>query len=187
MAARAAARSSTTQTPRIYVASLSDYNAGRLVGAWVAAVDADEVHEAIAKMLKSSREPFPEEVALHDHEGFGSYEVHEYDSIPLVCAIGAAIAEHGPVFADYLGHVGPPSDADHVARLVERFAESYQGEWDSLSTWAESFLEDTGALKDVPESLRNYIDFDQWADDAEVNGDILAIEAGGNVHVFWAR
>ena len=177
----------TTETPRIYVASLADYNAGRLVGAWIPAIDADEVQEAIAKLLKSSREPFPEEVALHDHEGFGSYEVHEYDSIPLVCAIGAAIAEHGPVFADYLRHVGPPSDADHVARLVERFAESYQGEWDSLSTWAESFLEDTGALKDVPESLRNYIDFDQWADDAEMNGDIFSIELDGRCHVFWSR
>jgi hypothetical protein len=58
---------------------------------------------------------------------------------------------------------------------------------DSLASWAESFLEDTGSLKDVSESLRNYIDFESWADDAEMNGDVFSIEAGGNVHVFWAR
>ncbi len=50
---------------------------------------------------------------------------------------------------------------------------------------AEQWLEDTGSLKDVPESLRNYIDFESWADDAEVNGDIFTVEDGGEVHVFW--
>jgi antirestriction protein len=187
MAGQATQPSSTTDTPRIYVASLADYNAGRLVGMWLPAIDAEEVHDGIANMLKASREPHPEEVAIHDFENFGSYRVDEYDSIALVCAVGAAIAEHGTLFADFLNHVGSPSDADDVAVHVARFQESYQGEWHSLASWAESFLEETGTLKDVPESLRNYIDFESWADDAQMNGDIFSIESGGKVNLFWNR
>jgi antirestriction protein len=183
----AAPRNSSLETPRIYVASLADYNAGRLHGVWLDAVDADAVYEGIARMLRASPEPLAEEFAIHDFENFGSYRVDEYDGIHLVCAVGAAIDEIGTLFAEYLGHVGGPKTSDDVAPLVERFRESYQGEWDSMASWAESFLEDTGSLKDVPESLRNYIDFESWADDAEMNGDVFSIEVGGRTHVFWSH
>src|SRR5579884_2171582 len=105
-------------TPRIYVASLSDYNAGRLHGVWLDALDADEVEAGIDKMLAASPSNRPllnaqpptqnaaqsaADFAIHDFENFGSYRLGEYDSIPLDCALGAAIQEHGALFADYLG------------------------------------------------------------------------------------
>jgi hypothetical protein len=40
--------------PRIYVASLSDYNAGRLHGVWLEATDIDSVRVGVAGMLKAS-------------------------------------------------------------------------------------------------------------------------------------
>ena len=67
----------------------------------------------------------------------------------------------------------------------ERFQDSYQGEFDSLGDWAEHLLEDMGTLKEVPESLRGYIDFESWARDAELNGEVYALEQGSKVHVFW--
>ena len=40
-------------TPRIYVASLSDYNAGRLHGVWInAANGAEEINEKVVEMLE---------------------------------------------------------------------------------------------------------------------------------------
>ena len=101
--------------------------------------------------------------------------------------MGAAIAEHGAVFSDYVAHVGGPKDPEDVDRLVERFEESYQGSFPSLADWAEQYLEETGSLKDVPESLRNYIDFQSWGDDAEMNGDIFTVDNAGDLHVFWSR
>jgi antirestriction protein len=109
------------------------------------AVDVDAVEAGIARMLRASREPVAEEFAIHDFENFGSYRVDEYDGINLVCAVGGAIEEFGTLFAEYVGHVGTPRNADDVGPLVERFRESYQGGWDSMASWAESFLEDTGA------------------------------------------
>jgi antirestriction protein len=142
-------------TPRVYAASISDYVAGRLHGVWVDATDAQAAGEAIAAMLKASREPHAEEWAVHDYEGFGSYRFDDFTcDLELACALGAAIQEHGTVFADYLGHVGAPQAADDVAAAVERFQESYQGEYDSLEEWAEQFLDDTGVLKDSTGSSR---------------------------------
>ena len=49
-------------------------------------------------------------------------------------------------------------------------------------------MEDTGQLDALPENIRRYFDFEAFARDAELGGDILAIEASdGQVHVFWSR
>jgi antirestriction protein len=63
----------------------------------------------------------------------------------------------------------------------------YQGGHDSLEAWAAQFLEDSGSLAEVPESLRGYIDFEAWARDAELGGDVFTVEVDGVVHVFWSR
>jgi antirestriction protein len=174
-------------TPRIFVASLADYVAGRHHGAWLPAVDVGEVRAGVSEMLKASRIPGASEAVIHDFEGFGSYRLSEYETdFELVCAVGAAIQEHGVLFAEYLGHVGQPKDLGDVADALEHFEESYQGDFDSLTDWAEQFLEDTGALTDVPESLRPYIDVEKWADDAAMNGDIFSVVLDGRTHAFWS-
>ena len=67
---------------RIYVASLSDYNAGRLHGAWIdAAQEPEQIEAEIAWMLKQSPEPIAEEWAIHDHEGFGGVRLSEYEQV----------------------------------------------------------------------------------------------------------
>ncbi|APS58040.1 antirestriction protein ArdA [Piscirickettsia salmonis] len=55
--------------PSVYIASLSDYNAGRFHGEWVS-VDGDEdtLYEAIQNILSSSEEEGAEEWAIHDYE-----------------------------------------------------------------------------------------------------------------------
>ena len=66
--------------------------------------------------------------------------------------------------------------------------EQYQGAFDSLTAWAEQLMEDTGQLNALPENLRNYFDFEAFARDAELGGDIVAIATSdGLTHVFWAR
>ena len=63
-------------TPKIYAASLSDYNAGVLHGAWIRAdQDEDKIEEAITAMLERSSQPGAEEWAIHDYEGFGSIQL----------------------------------------------------------------------------------------------------------------
>lgn len=170
--------------PRIYVASLSDYNAGRLHGVWLEATDIDSVCVGVAAMVKASAAERAEEYAIHDFEGFSRYLPSEFAELELVCAIGAAIVEHGTIITGYLEHVGFPTDAEQLPALLASFSESYQGAYESLEDWAEQYLQDTGLLEQVPESFRGYLDFESWADDAELSGEIFSVALENQTHVF---
>lgn len=147
----------TDTAPRIYVACLASYNAGRLVGRWIdAAQDADDLADEIREMLADSPIPNAEEWAVHDHEGFGPYRLGEYPNLEDVATLAQGIEEHGEPFAMYCANVGAIVDADE-------FAEAYCGEWDSGEDYAREFLADTGA--DIPDWLTGYVDYSAiWHD-----------------------
>jgi antirestriction protein len=171
-----------TDSPRIYVACLASYNSGVLHGAWIAAgQDPDDIHADIQTMLAQSREPIAEEWAIHDFEGFHGLRLAEYESIEKVSDIANLIAEHGQLGADLISHC----DSSDAAR--ESLDDNYQGSFDSPAAWAEQLLEDSGDLAQIPERLRGYFDFESYARDAELSGDIFVIEVDRQHHVFWSR
>jgi antirestriction protein len=172
----------TTDSPRIYVACLASYNSGILHGAWIDAdQDPADIHAEIQAMLAKSREPVAEEWAIHDYDGFFSHRLGEYESIETVADIAGLIAEHGEVGAELISHCDSPAAAR------EALDENYRGAFDSPAAWAEQFLEDTGSLSQIPEPLRGYFDFEAYARDAELSGDIFVIEVDHQHHVFWSR
>lgn len=71
--------------------------------------------------------------------------------------------------------------------VVEAFQEAYAGTFSSVEAWAENILEDTGMLESVPENLRAYFDFEAWARDCELNGEIWTSETVEGIAVFWRR
>lgn len=173
-----------TIKPRIYVASLSDYNAGRLLGRWIDAdQDAAAIHAEIAAMLAESREYPAEEWAIHDHEGFGEWRPREYESIDTVAAVASLIAEHGEIFAALLSHFG--GDLDDARRWIE---DGPRGCWCSLREFAEEFIGDIYAheIDRLPDCIRYAIDYDQIGRDMEMGGEIFTIELNGMIHVFDA-
>src|SRR2546430_17246474 len=100
-------KNETKNTPRIYVASLADYNAGRLLGQWIDANQpAEVIHQAIQAMLAESRELVAEDWAIHDYENFGSLRLSEFSDIASLAEAARLITEHGEVFAELLGHFG---------------------------------------------------------------------------------
>lgn len=68
---------------------------------------------------------------------------------------------------------------------TEYLDDHYQGEHLSLVHWAENFLEESGSLEGMPENLVRYFDFDYYARDAELGGDIFTIESAGGIYVLW--
>jgi antirestriction protein len=67
---------------------------------------------------------------------------------------------------------------------VERTEDQYIGVFDDLASFASEYLTDTGVLAEVPNALAYYIDFDAWARDAEISGDVQYIHHGPDVYVF---
>ena len=175
--------------PRIYVASLSDYNAGVLHGEWIEAdQNPEDVQQAVNDMLtKSPTDRTAEEFAIHDFEGFGPYQPGEYDSLDWVSWVARGITEHGMAFAAWADNVGHDEDA------LAAFEEAYLGEWASLTAYAEELLDDLGGAREldqhVPELLQSYvqIDVDGFAHDLELSGDITAVEHCNGVWLFDGR
>lgn len=175
------------RVPRIYVASLSDYNAGRLHGEWLDATgDYDALSAGVQQMLAASPEPGAEEWAIHDYEGFGSLLIAEYEPLSIVSTIAHGMVEHGPAFAAWAEFV------DKDPERLKQFEEAYCGEWPSLIAYAENLADDCGIETELDrhfDALRAYItvDYEGLARDLELSGDYFAKEAdNGSVYIFCA-
>jgi antirestriction protein len=174
--------------PRIYAASLADYNAGILHGEWIDATDEPaQLHDSVRAMLERSPTSGAEEFAIHDYEHFGHYRVGEYDSLETVSRIALGIEEHGYAYAAWAEHCGHDEDC------LNNFEDAYLGEWESVTAYAEELLDDLGYLdrldEIVPDILAPYvnIDIDAFARDLELGGDITAIEHSAGVWLFDGR
>lgn len=178
--------------PSIYVASLSDYNAGILHGRWIdAATDVDHMQEEIGVMLRSSPtmvrygEP-AEEWAIHDHDGFGVLRISEYDSLERIAILADGINKHGMAFAAWVDHSGETTEDS-----VTEFEDRYQGQWESAQAYAEHMLEELGAeevLAKAADWLQPYLtlDVDGFARDMEIGGDVITAEADDGGVWVWS-
>lgn len=168
-----------SESPRIYVACLAAYNAGRLYGQWIDANQSpNDLADAVRAMLARSPVRNAQEFAIHDYEGFGGAKVDEHASLQSVADLAAFIVDYGDAAVAALVHFAGLDEAR------EAVTERYHGSAASLAEWAEAFLEETGQLASVPEALRSYIDFERYAADLELGGDVVSVDHNGTVHVF---
>lgn len=138
----------TTHTPpRVYVACLAAYNAGILHGAWI---DANEgtayLQQEIAAMLATSPEPDAEEWAIHDHEGFGSCQLGEGESLDTVSQLARLMDEHGGIFDAAYAITGT---LDAAIELLDHYA----GHHDTEEDFAYDLCESLGLLENLPTIL----------------------------------
>lgn len=169
--------------PRIYVASLADYNAGILHGLWIdLPADEDDVWKQIHAMLAASpaakaegREA--EEFAVHDYEGFGEYRVSEWSSIKELVEMAEAIEEHGAAFAAYYDNAASGVSLEDA---VEKFQDAYLGEWDSFTQYVEETIVPE-LTSSWPEEAQLYFDVESYARDLE---GFYTLEAPTGVWVF---
>lgn len=191
--------------PRVYIACLSSYNAGTLYGEWIDAdQDADSIREQIAAMLRNSPHPnteitcpecdgaeegckhcdgkgtvpTAEEWAIHDYEGFEGIKLSEHEDIDTVAELAEAVEEHGEPFAIWWNNENR-SDVD-----VERFQEQYRGTYRTLEDYASQLVDDMGYLQNCPDVVKNYFDYEAFARDLELGGDIWTERGGDGVYVF---
>lgn len=170
----------TNPTPRIYVACLASYNNGTLHGAWIDCTDVEQMATDITKMLAASPTESAEEYAIHDTDGFGDAAtlIGEHTDLATVAQIAEGIAEHGDPWAAYAAHQG---DAD----AASDFEEAYCGQWDTFAEYAADFVDSTGMLSGIDDTVARYFDYDSFANDLE-HDYIVCDDGTGGVHVFMA-
>jgi antirestriction protein len=171
----------TQVVPRIYVASLSDYNAGRLHGAWIDATQsADEIGEAVQAMLTASREPGAEEWAIHDHEGFQGIRLSEWETFERVAELAEMLTEHGAAYGAYVGIT------DDAEVSPDNFRDRYQGHHDSAAAFAEEWACEHACLIDDEHPMFSFIDWEHYARELDCEG-FHFVDAGApeyGVYVF---
>lgn len=165
---------------RVYVACLASYNAGTLHGKWIDldGLDEHDLLDEIKAMLSTSPEPDADEWAIHDYDGFPGDFVRmlgEYPDLERLILHANAMAEHGEAWGRYVEIFG-----EEYANK-EDFQDRYAGQWDKPGDYAEEYIESTGQLQEVPESLRYYIDYEALERGMVLGGDIY--RSGGG-HVF---
>ena len=167
-----------SDTPRLYVGTYAKYAGGSIAGAWLDLddyADRDAFLKAARELHKDEADP---ELMYQDFEGFPrSYYSESSVSDDLWDWI-ALDEDDREMLALYRDNVRDDADIDEAR---DRFA----GKFDSESDWAANWLEDTGSLASVPENLRNYIDYEAYARDARLGGDMTFVEKDGDVWVFY--
>ena len=166
---------------RIYVACLASYNAGTLHGTWIdlAGKTADDVQKEISEMLAQSPILRGEEWAIYDFEGFGPLRISEQQDIAELAELAEAYEEHGEPLLCWADNLGD------IPEAIETFEDAFQGEYASPEDYAEEWLEGTGGLNGMPEDLRGYFDYEAFARDLRLGGDMTYLDApGGGIYAF---
>ncbi|HDP0036537.1 TPA: antirestriction protein ArdA [Legionella pneumophila] len=163
-------------TPSIYVACLASYNNAILHGVWIDATQSeDDIMEEIWKMLDNSTEPDAEEYAIHDYEGFGSIQIHEYEAISNIVEYASFIQEHGELGLAILCNYS----MDDAKTMLE---DNYQGCYDSEVDFAEQLFDECYAHQ-LPDSLICYFDYESFARDLFIS-DYCSVGVNGQTYVF---
>ncbi len=165
--------------PRVWIGCLACYNGGRLVGDWHDALGADEVTSEDVHGRASSHDelwcfdleniPVRREMSPHEAAKWGRVfeEVDEH----LRTALYAWVAS-----GDYV------SEGTGDLPAVSDFEERYCGHWESFDDYARQLADDIGLLRDVPEEIATYFDWESWTRDQQFDHSV--VDANSGVHVF---
>lgn len=200
-----------TDTPKVWIACLASYNAGRLVGEWADATDIDEMYAARDRVAKAAVKEAkaageypvyfgePEEFAIHDYDNFGSLAstLGEYPSWEKVAKIGAMIEEHGAPMLAWLETLDDVEDVEEG----DYFHDHYRGEWDSEEAYAMETVMEIGWAGvparleveqpwggregvNVFDELSSYLDWESIAREMFQHGNYTYVRANGTGYVF---
>ncbi|MFD4356849.1 antirestriction protein ArdA [Nocardia sp. NPDC058518] len=181
---------------KIWVASLTDYNAGILHGKWFeisATSDVGDLHKKIAALLATSptarEEDNPaEEWAIHDYSecpvDFGEHE-------SLNSLVGFARAYESFVedsaregFAIYVEKIAElDACRNNWAAALENFHNAYRGEWATLASYAEDYFGEMHSNSPLPEMIADHINWASVYNDL-TNGAVYDYRSSNGFHVF---
>lgn len=145
-------------TPAIYVGTYAKYNNGSIKGAWLSLDDYANKEEFIEACLELHKDEEDPELMFQDWENIPGDLVSE-------CSVDASLWDLMAVYDTY----GKDAVDAYVSIFgewdVASFEERYQGEHKSDEDFAQEFIDSTGMLSDVPDSIARYFDYQAFARD----------------------
>ena len=173
---------------RVFITNLGKYNEGELIGKWLD-LPCEDIESELAS-IGVSDEPdengnYYEEYFITDFENDYNYKVGEYDSLDNL----NEIAEELENLDEY--------DREVVNAFIENgfdIEEALDGLRDGdymvfsncsdMTDVAYQYIEETGLLNDVPETLRNYFDYEAYGRDMSFEGTFIFTDNGNCIELF---
>lgn len=164
-------------TPKVYIADLSEYNNGRLVGKWFDLTDYSDGAELMAdiqEMLdeqtkKDKYGDVHEEWAVHDYENFPREFYSEYmgeaDFDKLIKLINDTEDSGLPfdVISQAMAELGRDEVSDVVEAYFGSVSPSMGNEW---RDFAHEYIDSIGSIEDAISNPEYYFDFDSFGREA---------------------
>ena len=147
---------------RVYIANLGKYNEGERVGDWFTPpVDYDEMAERIGL------NDYYEEYAIHDYEL--PFEIDEYTPIEEVNRLCAMVEELDYPLNEVIGDL--MSQFCSLEELYEHKDDIIQyPNCENMVDVAYYLIDECGSLGEIPDRLKNYIDYEAYARDLDIEG-----------------
>ena len=161
---------------KVYVGTYGKYNNGSIKGSWLNLADYADREEFLAACADLHKDEHDPEFMFQDHEGIPEGMISESSVEDQLWDWLALDDDDKELVAVYRKHVDQ-------AGTIEQAHDAFMGTFESKEDWAESYLDDTGLIREVPEGLQGYIDYGKYARDAGFNGMSFA-RHDGKVWVF---
>jgi antirestriction protein len=168
---------------RIYVASLSDYNEGRIVGDWLDlnGKTKEEVLEEIGEILKQSKCEVAEEWAVHDYElPFDPTEYPDLDKLMKFVEEFSDVSHYEEKVVEAYFQI---CDCLEDASWEDYEEKKYGGPHESPRDFAYDYLAETEALYRLSPLVEDNIDWDGVVSDLENDFNIVK-GSDHNYYVF---
>lgn len=171
---------------RVFITDLEAYNNGHLVGAWYTLpMSEDELSEAIENELYKGRaicedEHHHEEYFITDYE-CDYMDIGEYDDLYKLNDIAEkmeSVTDEEKAAITLMMDNNIVSDLNEAIENIDNMI--CTGE-NTMEDVAYAYIEDTGMLGDMPESLQCYFDYEAFGRDLEINGSYFEDPEG----VYW--
>ena len=166
---------------QIYVGTYQKYNNGSIYGAWLDLEnysDFTELQKAMKELHKDEEDP---EFMFQDYECPSLYLnmglISESFISDTIYEVFDAISDFNyniEVVDSYISCIG--NQENDILEILEKVEESYNGEFDSDTDFAEEILQDDGFVSQLPSYV--YIDWERTA------RDIMMDYATDNNHYF---
>lgn len=162
---------------RVYVRTYRKYDKGWFNGKWLDLSDYDSKEDFLAAAREVHHDEINPQLMFCYWKGIPDNLIVDWDIDERVWQWLALSETEREAVSAYMEEVD-------VNAAVEEALECFEGIYDSEADWAFNFWDETGMLAEVPEFARGYIDFEQYARDARLGGDMTFTEKQGRVRAF---
>lgn len=171
-----------TTALRIYLTNLGKYNEGELVGEWVELPATEEELEVVMERIGINEEY--EEYFITDYESdVPGVSVGEYDNLDDLNEMAETLADLDDYDLEIIG-----------AFLSEGYTleEALDGKDDvmvfsdcaDMTDVAYAYIEETGMLDSVPDSIARYFDYEAFGRDMSFDGQFVFTDRGNCIEIF---